>query len=148
MATRSSVRAHKPVRIRSAASQLRGAKVRANKAKGDALADALAVQVRSFMGDALREHRFAAPDRQWRFDLCWPCVESGDPTRYGKAIACEIEGGAFVRGGHTRGAHFRSDVEKYAEAACLGWVVLRVMPEHVRSGQAAAWLKRISGGTP
>lgn len=73
------------------------------------------------------------PSRRWRFDLAWP----------DQKIALEIEGGAFSRRGpgrHTRPAGFREDVEKYGEAFCLGWTVLRVLPEHVTSGYALAWL--------
>ena len=82
----------------------------------------------------VREHRFHET-RQWRFDFAF----------LGAMVAVEIEGGAFskVKGRHSRGAGFREDLVKYAEANCLGWVVLRVMPEQVKSNQVFAWLKRI-----
>lgn len=127
----------KPIHIRTAASQYRGAKVAANIRKGDALADALVIQVAPFLPGAEREHRFHAT-RMWRFDIGWPALR----------LAVEIEGGAWGGGAHTRGAHFRSDCEKYAEAACLGWRVLRVMPEHVSNGAAAGWLLRIVPPAP
>ena len=67
------------------------------------------------------EHRFH-PVRKWRFDYAWP----------DRLVAVEIEGGAFSNGAHTRGAHFRSDCEKYNAAAMLGWRVFRYLPEQLK----------------
>ena len=78
---------------------------------------------------AIPEYRFH-PIRRWRFDRAW----------VDHKVAVEIEGGAFSDGAHVRGAHFRSDIEKYAEALMLGWRVLRVMPEHVTNGRAIQWV--------
>ena len=78
-----------------------------------------------------REHRFH-PTRRWRFDLAWP----------DKKVAVEVDGGAFISGRHARGAGIRSDCEKFSEAAAMGWRVLRVLPEHVESGQALGWIER------
>lgn len=79
----------------------------------------------------VRELRFH-PVRRWRFDLAWPELR----------VACEIDGGAFAGGRHTSGPGFREDCVKLSEAAAIGWRVLRVMPEHVKDGQALAWLER------
>ena len=94
--------------------------------------------------EPVREHRFH-PVRRWPFDLAW--VE--------QRVAVEVDGGAFMlrpcpkcramipQGGrHTSGAGFREDCVKVSEAAALGWRVLRVLPEHITSGQALAWLER------
>lgn len=43
-------------------------------------------------------------------------------------IAIEVEGGAFTRGRHTRGAGFIGDMEKYNAATSMGWRVFRVTP--------------------
>ena len=61
--------------------------------------------------------------RRWRFDYALPEHK----------IAVEIEGGCFMfgGGGHNRGAAMRKDMEKYNEAAMLGWKVLRYMPENL-----------------
>lgn len=75
------------------------------------------------------------PLRKWRFDACWKDLK----------LAVEVEGGVFIQGRHSRGAGFRNDCEKYAEAAILGWRVIRVLPEHVKSGQAADWIARAMG---
>lgn len=77
------------------------------------------------------EFRFH-PTRRWRFDFAWPDHK----------LALEIEGGVYVLGAHTRGAHFEGDCEKYAEALVLGWRVLRVTPRHIKDGRALAWLER------
>lgn len=79
-----------------------------------------------------RQYRFH-PEREWRFDFAWPDFK----------IAVEIEGGTWVKGAHTRGAHFESDCEKYAEALCLGWKVLRITTDQVKSTQGLKWLERL-----
>jgi hypothetical protein len=63
------------------------------------------------------EYVFAAP-RRWRFDYCWTAYK----------VALEVEGGVWVRGRHNRGAGYLNDLEKYSEAAILGWCVLRLTP--------------------
>lgn len=72
--------------------------------------------------------------RRWRFDVAWPALK----------LAVEIDGGVFLQSGgrHSRGAGYRADCEKMAEAAILGWTVLRFLPEHVKSGQALGWIER------
>ncbi len=78
-------------------------------------------------------HEYAFwPGRRFRFDLAWP--ES--------RVAVEVDGGAFIGGRHTTGSGFRSDCVKLSEAAARGWRVLRVMPEHVESGEALGWVER------
>lgn len=83
----------------------------------------------------VRECQFDPP-RKWRFDFAWP----------EQKLAVEIEGGVFVSGRHSRGAGLTADCEKYAEALCLGWRVLRVTPAQVgmdRAGQALGWIERL-----
>jgi hypothetical protein len=75
------------------------------------------------------EHRFAPP-RRWRFDLCWPA----------HMVALEREGGTWKGGRHTRGKGYAADCEKYSRAAVLGWRVVRVTADMVRSGLAAELL--------
>jgi very-short-patch-repair endonuclease len=83
-----------------------------------------------------REYRFAAP-RRWRFDFAW----------WPQKVAVEVEGGSWIGGAHTRGAHFEQDAEKYNEAGLAGWLVLRVTPRQIDSGQAIAWIKKGLGGS-
>lgn len=81
----------------------------------------------------LPEYRFH-PSRRWRFDWAFPDY----------MLALEVQGGAFLTGGgrHTRGAGYRRDLEKFCEAAILGWCVLHVLPEHLADGRALMWAER------
>jgi hypothetical protein len=77
------------------------------------------------------EHRFHAT-RKWRFDYAF----------INERIALEVEGGAFTNGRHTRGAGFLKDIEKYGEAAALGWVVIRVVPKQLTDVRTFEWIRR------
>lgn len=79
-----------------------------------------------------REWRFH-PSRKWRFDFAFP----------EQRVAVEIDGGLFIQGGHTRGAQALKDMEKRNDALVMGWAVLRVGPQHVKSGEALAWLTKL-----
>lgn len=70
--------------------------------------------------------------RRWRFDFAWPDYK----------VACEVEGGTWTHGRHTRGLGFQKDCTKYNEAALLGWLVLRVTGHHIESGKALVWIRR------
>ena len=82
----------------------------------------------------VREYRFAPP-RKWRLDFAWP----------DHLVAVEIEGAVWTGGRHTRGAGFTNDCEKYSAASIAGWTLLRVTGEHIRNGQAIAWLMQALG---
>ena len=79
------------------------------------------------------EYRFH-DQRKWRADLCWP-------NDWPKLIV-EIEGGAWTQGRHTRGAGFIADMEKYNEAAIMGYRLLRFTPAQVKSGEALTVIER------
>lgn len=97
-----------------------------------ALEDALLFQLRALkLPEPVRELAFAKP-RRWRFDFAWPDA----------MLACEVEGGVWSGGRHTRGAGFEADAEKYATALLLGWRVLKVTGKQVASGQAIDWLEQ------
>lgn len=83
------------------------------------------------MPEPVREYRFH-PKRKWRFDFAWPA----------RLVAVEVEGGTFSGGRHSRGKGFEADCEKYAEAAILGWRVLRVTTAMVNDGRALALIER------
>ncbi|WP_429112543.1 hypothetical protein [Aeromonas rivipollensis] len=70
------------------------------------------------------------PKRKWRFDYAWE----------EQKLALEIHGGIHSGGRHTRGRGFVEDRAKMNEASLLGWTVLEVTPEHIKSGQLRAWL--------
>ena len=67
------------------------------------------------------------PTRRWRFDLAIPDLK----------IAIEVEGGVWTQGRHTRGSGYIGDLEKYNEAAILGWLVLRFTTDQVREASVA-----------
>jgi very-short-patch-repair endonuclease len=79
----------------------------------------------------LTEHRFHVT-RRWRFDYAWP----------EHRIALEVEGGVWVGGRHTSGAGFVKDMEKYNEAACLGWRIIRCQPRELCSTKTVDTIKR------
>lgn len=84
----------------------------------------------------LKELRFDVQGgRRWRFDYAWPA----------HMVAIEVQGGAFMRKGggrHTRGAGFRGDTHKFAEATAQGWRVLPVVPEELIGGEFLDRLER------
>ena len=93
----------------------------------------LVLQIRAVgLPRPVEEFRFH-PTRKWRFDLAWP----------DRKLAVEIEGGAWSHGRHTRGKGFTRDCEKYAEALCLGWRVLRVTTGMVNDGTALGYVERL-----
>ena len=80
----------------------------------------------------VRELRFAAPDRQWRFDFCWPDI----------LLALEVEGGIFEShgGSHRNIGKFLKDMEKYNAAALQGWKLLRFKPGDIDNGKFLGYL--------
>jgi very-short-patch-repair endonuclease len=81
--------------------------------------------------DPVTEHRFH-PVRKWRFDYAWP----------EHFVALEVEGGVWIAGRHTRGSGYIGDMEKYSEAAALGWRILRVQPKDLRTQKTIDLLRR------
>ena len=99
------------------------------------LEELYATHVRAMrLPEPTREYRFH-PTRRWRLDFAWP----------DKKFGVEIEGGTWINGRHTRGSGFEADCEKYAEAMCIGWRILRVTGEQVKSGQAIRWTIKAQG---
>ena len=63
-------------------------------------------------------------------------------------LIVEIEGGVTlwvngkkVRGRHTSHIGFTKDCIKYNQAVILGYSVMRMTPDHVKSGQALCWIE-------
>jgi hypothetical protein len=85
----------------------------------------------------MREFRFHET-RRWRFDFAWPA----------KKIAAEVHGGIWLgkSGGHTSGKGRARDMEKINEAAVLGWRVLELTPDMIRSGEAVRYIERVMAG--
>jgi very-short-patch-repair endonuclease len=86
--------------------------------------------------DFEREYRFH-PKRRWRFDFAWP----------DRKIACECEGGLFrARSGHRSFYGVKRDILKNNDALLLGWMVLRLTSEEIKSGKGAEMLQRLLKG--
>ena len=81
--------------------------------------------------EPVTEYRFC-PDRRWRFDYAW--VE--------RSVALEYEGGSWTGGRHTSGRGYSNDCEKYSVAAIMGWRVVRVTSDMVKSGLALTLVER------
>jgi very-short-patch-repair endonuclease len=79
-----------------------------------------------------REHRFHDV-REWRFDFAIPA----------RKIAIEVEGGIWSQGRHTRGAGAIADMEKYNQAARMGWAVFRFDGGAVKSGEAIVFILEV-----
>lgn len=84
--------------------------------------------------DVIAEHPFH-PVRRWRFDYAIIRLR----------IAIEIEGGIWTRGHHVQGKGYADDMEKYNEAALLGWLLVRVTPKQLDNGDAFRLVQRAIG---
>ena len=73
--------------------------------------------------------------RKWRFDLSWPDIK----------FACEVEGGTWIQGRHSRGAGMEKDMEKYEAAMLLGWTVYRVSGGMIKQGKAVETISAMIG---
>lgn len=80
----------------------------------------------------VREYKFW-PGRRFRFDYAW----------VNERIAVEIEGGIWTQGRHARGPGMLSDMEKYNQAAKMGWRVFRFTPRDLQNGCVQAFLQGV-----
>ncbi|MCG5790272.1 DUF559 domain-containing protein [Acinetobacter baumannii] len=81
-----------------------------------------------------QEYKFH-PKRKWRADFLIT----------GTKILVEVEGGIWSGGRHTRGKGYLGDMEKYNEAAMMGFTVLRFSTEQVKSGLAVQQIEKMVG---
>lgn len=66
----------------------------------------------------VKEFKFH-PTRKWRFDYALPEYK----------VAVEIDGGVWTQGRHTRPQGYINDLEKFNEAAAMGWLILKFTPQ-------------------
>jgi len=83
-----------------------------------------------------QEYKFH-PKRKWRADFLIT----------GTKLLVEVEGGIWMAGGgrHTRGKGYLGDMEKYNEAAIMGFTVLRFSTEQVKAGVAIKQIEQLMG---
>lgn len=88
----------------------------------------------SLVGIQVEREYFFHPSRKWRSD--WIVK--------GTKVLVEFEGGLFKKraAGHSSVTGILRDLEKYNEATLLGFIVIRIAPNHVRSGEALQWVER------
>jgi len=78
-----------------------------------------------------REYKFH-PFRLWRFDFLLAPEKD--------QVAVEIEGGIYSNGRHNRGKGYQGDLDKYNQAAAMGYKVFRFSSADVLRGRAKAFL--------
>lgn len=116
-----------------------------------ALEDRLFMQIKALnLPEPTREYRFAAMScggigkgvrdrlrkanlKDWKSDFCW----------IDHKIICEVEGGIWVKGRHTRGKGFQADLIKYQEAMLLGYIIYRCSGEMIKDGSAVKSIHRL-----
>ena len=73
------------------------------------------------------EKEFRFSHRKFRFDY-----RIYDPLNESLKLGCEIEGGVWTDGRHTRGQGYSNDCTKYNIASILGWTVLRYTIQQIQ----------------
>lgn len=108
-----------------------------SKAKREKLELALAQQLRAHKIEFERQYQFH-PMRKWRADFAML-------SKSKKGLMVEVQGGIYIGGRHTRGVGIESECVKYAHAIMLGWYVLPVTANQIKSGEAIGWICNILG---
>ena len=70
--------------------------------------------------------------RRWRMDMAWRKQK----------VYCEVQGGIFIKGRHTRGASLLKEWEKLNTASSMGWRVLFVQPSDIAKPEFIDIVKR------
>lgn len=97
--------------------------------------ETLALQLKAYKVNFEREYRFC-PERRWRADFYLPDYN----------LLVEVEGAIWTGGRHTRPKGFLADIEKYNTAQSLGFKILRVTPQAVKSGEAIKEIRQFLKG--
>ena len=82
--------------------------------------------------EPVREYRFTKIVRS-KFDFAWPAVKLG----------VEVQGGTWVKSGHTTGTGLDRDYRKLNIAQAGGWKVLMFNKQMIKSGYAVEMIKEI-----
>ena len=87
------------------------------------------------------EREYAAiPGRKFKWDFhfgrdSWVIGLPSSP------ILLEIQGGIWIKGGHSTGIGIERDMEKLNLATINGFRVLQVGKKHIKSGEALRWVQ-------
>lgn len=73
----------------------------------------------------LTQHRIV-PGRQFTWDRCWVA----------ERVCVEIQGGIWIKSGHSSGTGIERDCLKASMAAALGWRCLPISKKMIESGEA------------
>lgn len=82
-------------------------------------------------GEAFKAEVTFHPTRKWRFDYT-----VGD-------WAIDLQGGIWIKSGHSSGAGINRDAEKFSHAALLGWKVIIITEDMITNGKARDILKDV-----
>lgn len=108
------------------------------KAKRESLELALLHQLKAEKLTAgMKRQHVPFEDVRYAFDFAWPCR---DPV-----ILVEVQGGVWSGGAHARGTGITRDIVKHNRAALGGYLLIQATGEHVKSGQALAWIRQAMG---
>lgn len=134
------------MRYRGRRGGLRLAAANVKRGKADTrIEDSLADWIRiAKLPAAERQYRFAkALKRRFSADYAWPEFK----------VLVEVQGGVWRRGGgaHSHPLDILRDIERAKFAALLGWYILPVTTDEVKTGSAVEWIRRVlvaRGWTP
>lgn len=104
--------------------------------KKTALEDKMAFYMKALKIPASESEYKFHPERKWRFDFAWPWC----------SVAVEVDGGMWIKGGHSRGGQIQKDHEKRNTATKMGWKVFTFGTNQVTSGDAASFMKDVFDG--
>lgn len=105
------------------------------KAKREALESALALALRAHNLDdgMVRQHRPFEGSRM-AFDFAWPNRTT--------PVLVEVQGGIYSGGAHVRPKGVLRDMDKANRANVLGWCVLQVSADDIKSGRAVELIRQ------
>lgn len=88
------------------------------------------------------EHRKFAFDFVCGWGLDFPLIAiygCAVPSSY--VILVDVQGGVWIKGGHTTGTGITRDCEKYSLAAIAGYRVILCTPAQIKKGLALKWIE-------
>lgn len=92
----------------------------------------LAMQLKA-VGIPFERQYVYAPPRKFRADLAFPAHR----------LLVEVVGGVYTRQAHGSISGILKDIERLNHATRAGWLMMRVTPDHVRSGEAIQWIEEM-----